>query len=63
MLELVFLVALWSNTNNEFIEVSNDQKSNGYKWEFVGKSVPSGSPAITIQPDNGNDFILYRLER
>ena len=63
MLELVFLVALWSNTNHEFIEVSNDQKANGYKWEYIGKSVPSGSPALKIQPDNGNDFILYRLER
>jgi|TARA_B100001093_G_scaffold67132_1_gene57082 hypothetical protein len=62
MLELVFLVALWSNTNNEFIEVSNDQKANGYDWEYVGKHEASGTPAITIQPGNGKEIIFFRLE-
>lgn len=62
MLELVFLVALWSNTNSEFIEVSDDQKSNGYDWEYVGKQEASGTPAITIETTNGKEFIFFRLE-
>ena len=62
MLELVFLAALWSNTNNEFIEVSNDQKANGYDWEYVGKQEASGVPAITIETANGKEFIFFRLE-
>ena len=52
------------NTSNaEFFQVSEQQRSEGYRWELVGKTEASGTPAITIQPDNGNEWILYRLEK
>tara|TARA_A100001015_G_scaffold6823_1_gene8486 strand:+ start:1583 stop:1777 length:195 start_codon:yes stop_codon:yes gene_type:complete len=60
---LVLTTMLFFDTNSNFFEKANEQHIEGYKWEYIGKSVPSGSPALTIQPDNGNDFILYRLER
>jgi len=54
---------LFINDNAEFIRVSNEQLSEGYQWVKVGKSVPSGTPAITIKPENKDAYILYRLEK
>ena len=54
---------LFFSDNAEFFKVSEQQLLEGYKWHKVGKATPSGSPAITIQPDNGNEYIIYRLEK
>lgn len=62
MLELVFFIALWSKANSEFIEVSNDQWNDGYEWNYVGINEASGTPAITIQPESGKEYIIFRLE-
>ena len=48
--------------NQEFLVESEKQIDNGYGWTYVGKSTPSGTPAITIESD-GNEFIYYRLEK
>ena len=57
MLELVFLTALWSSVNSEFIKTTEDQYEQGYEWWYVGKHEASGTPAITIQPGNGKEII------
>ena len=62
MLELVFLTALWSSVNSEFIKTTEDQYEHGYEWWYVGKQEASGTPAITIQPGNGKEIIFFRLE-
>ena len=62
MLELVFLTALWSSVNSEFIKTTEDQYEQGYEWWYVGKQEASGTPAITIQPGNGKEIIFFRLE-
>jgi hypothetical protein len=54
---------LFFNANAEFFEVSEQQISEGYEWNLVGKSTPSGDPAITIEPGNGNKYIIYKLEK
>ena len=54
---------LFFNTNAEFFEVSEQQISEGYTWHKVGKSTPSGAPALTMQPEHGDEFIIYRLEK
>jgi hypothetical protein len=54
---------LFFNTNAEFFEVSEQQLSEGYTWHKVGKSTPSGAPALTIEPYPGREYILYRLEK
>lgn len=54
---------LFFNTNAEFFEVSEQQISEGYEWNLVGKSTPSGDPALTMQPEHGDEFIIYRLEK
>lgn len=60
---LVVVSALWFADNSEFVQTSNRQLDEGYKWVNVGKSKPSGTPAITIKSENGNEFIYYRLEK
>jgi hypothetical protein len=59
----VLLLSLASASNAEFIETSNKQIADGYEWTYVGKQAPSGDPAITIQPENGNEFILFKLTK
>ena len=59
----VLLLSIASVDNAEFIERSNQQIAEGYKWTYVGKQVPSGDPAITVKPENGNEFILFKLTK
>lgn len=62
MILAILVTALWFNDNAEFVQTSNEQLAEGYRWVKVGKSVPSETPALTIE-SNGNEFIYYRLER
>ena len=54
---------LFSASESEFIKTSNEQIGDGFMWSYVGKQEPSGAPALTIQPDNGDDYILWRLTK
>ena len=60
---LLLTSVLFFSANAEFFEVSERQLSEGYEWKHVGKSTPSGAPALTINPENGNEYIIYRLEK
>jgi len=60
---LLLTSVLFFSANAEFFEVSERQLSEGYKWKQVGKSTPSGAPALSIDPGNGNRYIIYRLEK
>ena len=46
----------------EFRETANSQMKDGYKWEYVGKTKPSGVPAITMK-SNGEEYILWKLKK
>jgi len=62
-MEVVLVLAtLFGFSNQEFLNTSAEQIDQGYKWTYVGKSQPSGTPAITIETDN-DEYILYRLEK
>lgn len=50
-------------TNQEYFATVEDQVNDGYKWEYVGKQAPSGAPAITVKPENGDEYILFRLNK
>ena len=58
---LVAASALWFADNADFVKTTGEQLNDGYKWTYVGKSKPSGTPAITIKTET-NEYILYRLE-
>ena len=59
----VIIVAMASASNAEFIERSNEQIAQGYKWTYVGKQAPSGDPAITIKPEHAEEFIIFKLAK
>ena len=60
---LVLVAALFSVDTAEFRNTANTQMKEGYSWNYVGKQTPSGSPAITIKPQSGDEYILFRLEK
>lgn len=60
---IIALASLFVVDNTEFLNTAKEQQDEGYVWNYVGKSTPSGTPAITIKPNSGNEFILWRLER
>ena len=39
------------------------QMKDGYAWNYVGKTKPSGVPAITINPQVGDEHILFKLQK
>tara|TARA_B100001059_G_scaffold16345_1_gene13428 strand:- start:153 stop:344 length:192 start_codon:yes stop_codon:yes gene_type:complete len=60
---LVLTLALFSVDTAEFRDLANKQMKQGYSWNYVGKQAPSGSPAITIKPQSGDDYILFKLKK
>ena len=60
IIALVF--GMFSMDTQEFREIANSQMKDGYKWEYVGKTKPSGVPAITMK-SNGEEYILWKLKK
>lgn len=61
---IIIVAALWFQTNAEFVKTANEQMAEGYRWVEVGKSDPSGTPAITtVSNIDGREYIYYRLEK
>ena len=58
---LVLVLAMFSLNTQEFRETANQQMKDGYEWEYVGKTKPSGVPAITMNA-NGDEYILWKLK-
>jgi hypothetical protein len=59
----VVVTALFCGTNAEFISTANKEIKQGYEWNYVGKTKPSGVPAITIKPQVGDEYIIFKLEK
>ena len=58
----VLTVALFFSANAEFVSTANEQIKDGYEWNYVGKTKPSGVPAITVKPQSGDEYILFKKE-
>lgn len=63
MLTAFLFLSIVAFDNQEFFETAEAQIIDGYNWEYVGKQAPSGAPALTVKPENGNEYILFRLEK
>ena len=62
MWPLIIIAAVFGIDNKDFIDTSSKQLNLGYTWNFVGKQIPEGVPAITIKPESGDQFILWKLK-
>lgn len=60
---IVLTTALWFSENTVFVKTVEQQTNEGYQWHYIGKNKPSGVPAITIKPDNGNEYILFKMKK
>ena len=59
---IALVLGMFSVDTQEFRETANAQMKEGYKWEYVGKTKPSGVPAITMKA-NGEEYILWKLKK
>ena len=59
---VAILLSMFSMDTEEFRNTANSQIKDGYKWEYVGKTKPSGVPAITMKA-SGEEYILWKLKK
>ena len=52
---------MWDNQT--FFGTAEKQVLEGYEWTYVGKTTPSGVPAITTVDDSGNESIYFKLTK
>ena len=57
------VLGLFSFDNQVFFNTTNKQMKDGYEWHYVGKQTPDGNPAITIKPQTGGEYILWKLKK
>ena len=60
MIILITIMSVFVVDNAEFLTTAEQQQKEGYKWKYVGKNYPSGTPALTIKNDD-DEYILFRL--
>ena len=46
---------------NSLLIAIHGRGTEGYEWVYVGKTKPSGVPAITMK-SNGEEYILWKLK-
>jgi hypothetical protein len=49
--------------NQEFFATAEQQIENGYSWEYIGKTKPSGVPALTVLDSQNNEAIYFKLAK
>ena len=59
---VAMVMGMFSMDTQNLGETANAQMKDGYKWEYVGKTKPSGAPAITMKA-NGEEYILFQLTK
>jgi hypothetical protein len=48
MFVLAVIGGMFMWENQEFFGTAESQTEAGYSWEYVGKTTPSGVPALTV---------------
>ena len=58
---LMFSMFMWDN--QKFFGTAEKQVESGYSWEYVGKTEPSGVPALTVLDSQENEVIYFKLTK
>ena len=61
VLALIGGMFMWEN--QEFFGTAESQTEAGYSWEYVGKTTPSGVPALTVLDSQKNEIIYFKLTK
>lgn len=63
MFLLYIIGGLFFVDNAEFFGTAEKQWNEGYRWEFVGKQIPEGVPALTVKNEKtGEESIYFKLK-
>lgn len=61
---LVMIGGMFMWDNQEFFATVEDNIEDGYSWEYIGKTAPDGSPAITaINEATGEESIYFKMTK
>ena len=63
MIAIVMMAGLFTWENIEFFNTSRQQMSEGYEWEYIGKSNTVGVPDLPlINPRTDEETIYFKLK-
>ena len=60
-LAIMFGMFMWDNQT--FFGTAEKQVEAGYGWEYVGKTEPSGVPALTVLDGSQKEVIYFKLNK
>lgn len=50
--------------NSEFLNTVKKNQEDGYTWHHIGKTTPSGVPAITVvNSATGEESVYFKLKK
>ena len=59
----IIFTSLFAIDNKVFFDTAKQNSKDGYTWEYVGKSIPDGSPAITTLDAQDNEVIYFKMTK
>ena len=59
----IIFTSLFAIDNKEFFDTVEQNKKDGYTWQYVGKQTPDGNPAITALDAQDNEVIYYKMTK
>jgi hypothetical protein len=57
------VTSLFAIDNKVFFDTVEQNKKDGFTWEYVGKQTPDGSPAITTLDAQNNEVIYFKMTK
>lgn len=62
-LAIALISGMFMVDNSEFLNTVKKNQEDGYTWHHVGKTTPSGVPAITVvNSATGEESIYFKMK-
>ena len=59
----ILVTGLFFYDNAEFFDTVKQNQEDGYEWNYIGKTAPDGSPAITvINEATGEESVYFKMK-
>ena len=59
----ISFLSLFAIDNKVFFDAAKQNSKDGFTWEYVGKTTPDGSPAITTLDAQDNKVIYFKMTK
>ena len=61
---LMVMGTLFGVSNQDFFDLVEKQKAQGYEWEYVGyKEKSPGTKALSLQMPGGPEYVYWQLKK